>query len=151
MPTERFKPATTRSPLFGALCSEPSQHAGAVLAFEPLPQNFKLVEKSVNDNGFDNVTLSPLALSNVDGEATLRVPGGENSGAASLVAGRTNNRVVPVQCARLDAVLGDDPPRRVDLIKVDVEGFEPEVLGGSTRTLAHDQPMVLFEVNDLDR
>jgi FkbM family methyltransferase len=120
-----------------------------VLAFEPLPENFELVEKSVNDNGFDNVTVSPLALSNVDGEAILHAPGPDNSALASLAAGRTFERVVPVQCTRLDALLGDDPRRRVDLMKVDVVGFEPEVLEGAIHTLAHDQPMVLFEVNDL--
>lgn len=124
---------------------------GTVLAFEPLPMNFTLLKKSVDDNGFDNVVLSQLALSNKDGDAMLRVPGGSNAGVASLAAATETASSILVHCARLDTVLDENALGRVDVIKLDVEGFEPEVIEGAARTLEHDRPWLLFEVNGLMR
>lgn len=122
---------------------------GAVFSFEPLPDNFQLLEKSIHENDLKNITLSRLALSNRDGDGILNVPANAHSGTASLVASRPTDRKFPVRCARLDTVLERDPARRVDIMKVDVEGFESEVFEGAAHTLAVDKPMVLFEVNGL--
>jgi hypothetical protein len=47
-----------------------------------------------------------------------------------------------VRTSTLDAVIGD---RRVDMIKIDVEGAEGRVLQGAERVLARDHPMLLME------
>jgi hypothetical protein len=37
---------------------------------------------------------------------------------------------------------------RVSFIKVDVEGFEPSVIAGATRTIDRDRPSLLLEIED---
>lgn len=120
--------------------------AGSVLAFEPLPETFALLERSVSENGFDNVRMFQVALSDRDGRATLRLPPSSNSGLASLAAAHDDDGF-EVECMRLDTVLERNRAGRVDVMKIDVEGFEHQVIVGACRTLAHDKPMILFEVN----
>ena len=47
----------------------------------------------------------------------------------------------------LDAFVDEHDLQRIDLIKIDVEGFEPEVLAGARRTLERFHPSVLLEFN----
>src|SRR5262249_22744293 len=54
-----------------------------------------------------------------------------------------------VTCARLDTLLEADPVQRLDIVKVDMEGFEAEVFAGATDTFVRFRPLVLFEVNGL--
>src|SRR4030095_2796953 len=54
---------------------------------------------------------------------------------------------VPAQT--LDDILGEESIERVDLLKMDVEGFEAAVLQGARKLLnSHDAPLILFEFCD---
>ena len=48
---------------------------------------------------------------------------------------------------RLDDVVAKINPPKIDLIKIDVEGFEKSVLEGATAVLARYQPIVVLELN----
>jgi FkbM family methyltransferase len=133
------------------LAAKYSGPTGTVLAFEPRPEIFTLLAKSIEENGFANVILSDQALSDRDGSAKLYLPGGSNFGAASLLPVTEPKDSIRVECARLDTVLDAAQIGHVDLVKVDVEGHEPEVFEGASRTLERDKPIVLFEVNALRR
>lgn len=52
-----------------------------------------------------------------------------------------------VQVSTVDRVLAEQGLARLDLIKIDVEGFEAEVLMGAERTLATLKPLVYLEFN----
>jgi FkbM family methyltransferase len=45
----------------------------------------------------------------------------------------------------LDSIIFEHPPDRVDLLKIDTDGFDFRVLGGAERTLAEFKPVILFE------
>ena len=123
--------------------------AGAVHAFEPNPILHRMLDQTIPANGATNVTLHRCALGETPGELTLTVPRG-NTGGASLVTNRLPaDRVeyttsVPVK--RLPDALGSVGPIR--FVKIDVEGFEGEVLRGATDLLRESPPdAILFEVN----
>lgn len=123
-------------------------------AFEPVPANADLLERSVRENAFEaRVTLSRAVVGDRSGLHPLvhlplhRNPGG-NSGGSYLAAPGTppprDHDMLQVPMLRLDEM---DLRRPVDFVKIDVEGAEPLVFRGARRLLAHDRPLILAEVN----
>lgn len=118
-----------------ARCVGPS---GKVIAFEPDPANAALFLRGVAANGFENVTLFPLALS--DRRAVFAMQGGSNG--YLVPAAQTD---IAIQAIPGDALLGEEP--RIDLVKIDIEGHEPAALRGLAKTLARQRPLLLCEFN----
>ncbi|HLA63333.1 MAG TPA: FkbM family methyltransferase [Rhodothermales bacterium] len=114
---------------------------GAVHAFEPTPHAYRLLELNAAD--LPCVQAHRLALSDHDGETTIYV---RASGDLSSLAGGDGAEAVPVRVARLDTALAG--VERLDFLKVDVEGFEPEVLRGAQRAMEVHRPVVTFEYLD---
>lgn len=123
--------------------------AGAVFSYEPHPMNRPVLEKLVKARS--NVRFRPVAVSDLSGSADLQVPvfGSRHVTAQSSLAhgfdGQRGVRVekVTVPTVRLDDEVGD---RRVDLVKIDVEGHEMSVLRGASATLRKHLPTMLIEI-----
>lgn len=129
---------------------------GRIYAFEPLDASADLLERSIVENGFtDRVFFQRAAVGATSGDATLTFPAETlNSGGAYLLrdgtAPLTGNQTKQVPLVALDNL----PIRRpVRLIKMDVEGAEPQVLRGAQRILTEDRPTILSELHptQLDR
>ena len=117
--------------------------SGWVLAMEPNPANAKLLEASRRANGFDQVVVCQLAGGRAPGLLVLNAS--YSNGTTSALPDDANAllgaEVVP--CVRADSLVPDG--RRVDLIKVDVEGAEYNALLGCTRVIARDRPGIISE------
>jgi FkbM family methyltransferase len=103
----------------------------------------------VEHNQLENVALHPIALGATESELELRIPRG-NAGGASLVrslhTADFDRCVVPVRT--LSSIAATSGIEQVRLIKIDVEGFEPEVFQGSQDLLSRQVPdAILFELN----
>jgi len=102
-----------------------------IIAIEPEASNFQLLVK--NTAQYPRITCIEAALWNSDTTVTLADPGGGNWAFRTLEAERTGN---PTQRQTVEAItvhtlmnrLGLD---RIDLMKVDIEGAEREVFGGT--------------------
>lgn len=129
---------------FALLAARLVGDAGRVLAFEPEPNNCCWIERTLELNGSRNVRLFPLALSDEDGEAMLRLS--RQSGAHTLLPGLPGRseaeRRVPVRT--LDSLLDELGSPRIDLLKLDVEGSELRVLRGAQRVLRSNRSLVLL-------
>lgn len=124
--------------------------SGAVWAVEPLPRNVKRLEALGATNGLDQLTVLPMALSSEAGTARLRLPIRGGGAFGSFVATWETCGEVDVATARLDDLVAERrPPGRLRLVKIDAEGFEPQVLAGATKTLSTLRPLVLCEFNDV--
>jgi len=126
-----------------------SKYVDEVLAFEPEPNLCSAAKQKVEQNGLDNTRVMQIALG-CQNENRLFYPAmGSNMGTGSLVEGFNQNN-------RGDGILvavhsGDDVLRALggiscQIIKIDVEGFELEVLKGLRETLHCYRPMVLLEL-----
>ena len=118
---------------------------GRVIAFEPVPYLAETVAKTARVNRHDWVEVLQLALCATDGMSDFSVERG-NSGGSRL--GRMNGDFsrTTVRTARLDSLLSERADiDRVDFIKIDVEGFEDQVLLGARETLARFRPPLLIE------
>ena len=130
---------------FTLLAARVVGESGRVLAFEPEPENCRWISKSVARNGYRNIQLEQLALSDQNGEAELYL--GAKSGWHSLVPGSGDQRggTVRVSTRTLDDFLSEQGwERPVNMIKIDVEGADMQVLRGAARILAENPGVVLL-------
>lgn len=121
---------------------------GRVLSFEPDPNALARLRRGVEANGLAQVSVMPMAASDRDGELVLHVS--PVVGWSTAVRGTHLGDLVPVtvRAARLDTLRDEgviEGPIR--LVKIDVEGYEANVLDGMQRLLAEDRPYVVLEVN----
>jgi FkbM family methyltransferase len=117
--------------------------AGRVVAFEPEPGNFALLEENVAGNGYRNVTLAQLAVSDRTGSARLYLDA-DNAGDCRMYDSRDRRPSVEVETVRLDEHLAWLD--RIDLIKMDIQGAEPAALRGMRGLLGrHRQLKLLVE------
>lgn len=132
----------------GATVIAAAQAAGRVFAFEPQASTFSCLKKTVEANRLSNVSIFDLALGANEGEAIFFT--NLNSGSAShLVTSDTLDRrsETKVRMTTLDRFVAEHEIARIDLIKIDVEGFEIDVLEGAKRTLETLKPAVIVEFN----
>ena len=122
---------------------------GFVIAFEPNPIAYRWLTSNIELNGATNIKALPYALGDEITKQRLYIAGG-NIEASSLIMNHIINNpldkysivgefVVPV--VTMDYVIDKSveivgrPVRHVDLVKVDVEGYEMRVLRGAERAL----------------
>jgi FkbM family methyltransferase len=119
---------------------------GRAFAFEPDPRTLPALRRNVLLNGLEDVVrVLDIAAADQNGWSTFYVADRDAS-TSSLIRPPAGVRGVPVQCARLDDVLRDEPS--VDVMKVDVEGAEVQVLEGAREVLARSPHLWLVcEVN----
>lgn len=116
--------------------------AGVVYAFEADPENFALLKK--NTRHFTNVKLCPLALSDRTGTIDF-YHYDDKSGAHSTLPNVPldfKKRKLTVPSSDLDSFLAHEGVRRVDVIKMDIEGGETAALCGMARTLSRTKVLV---------
>ncbi len=121
--------------------------AGRVVAVEPNPDAVGLIEHHVRVNQAENVWILGVALGREDGSGRLSDAGDGDLGKYSLRSMDTGAEGRDIEVRSLDKLFPELPIDRLDLIKVDVEGFEPECLEGARETLERHWPSVVVEVS----
>ncbi len=120
--------------------------SGTVHAFEPQPNLASLLRQSAALNGLSNLRVHEMALGAEQGTLSLWVPDG-NAGAASLVRRGSSGRSISVPVRTVDEVMEELAAKHVRLIKMDVEGFEGDVLAGARGVLAaHPADVIVYEL-----
>lgn len=124
-----------------------SGYAARVIAFEPYDAVRQQMVEKLEENGISNVLIETVALGDRNEEKQFFAPPEENLGTGSFVEefSAANQQASLLQVRRLDDVVEDLDIERVDFIKLDVEGFEKQVLLGSQAMLQRFRPVVLFE------
>jgi FkbM family methyltransferase len=119
---------------------------GSVIAFEPQRWPYHLLCANVSLNGYSNVRCLRQAAGSVNGR--LCIPDLSphevlNFGAVAAVAGGgTEIEAITVDSLELSSCR---------LIKIDVEGMEPQVLAGAVQTIASHRPVLFVENNTIDK
>jgi FkbM family methyltransferase len=123
---------------------------GRVYAFEPIDANADLLERSIIENDFtDRVFFRRVAVGATSGTAVVTFATETlNSGGAYLLRPGTpplaGNVARKVPLVALDDL---DLRRPVRVVKLDVEGAEPQVIRGAIRLLQADRPVILSELH----
>ncbi|PWT80896.1 MAG: hypothetical protein C5B44_04675 [Acidobacteria bacterium] len=129
-----------------------AKRAETVLAIEPSRREFERLRANLELNNLTNVRARKLALSNQNGEAVLHISGYEHEGQNTFgefpYFGVELSYKETVPLKRLDDLLEDERLKKVDIIKLDIEGAEFLALDGSSNTLRTSRPLLLLELFD---
>jgi FkbM family methyltransferase len=117
---------------------------GSVLAFEPDPLNYQMLQANLRLNAAARCEALRLALSDRAGTQTLYQYRQTNRGRHSMLPINAGGRI-DVPTARLDDVLAERgwTSRRLRFMKIDIEGYELVCLRGATQTLARCEQLML--------
>ena len=121
---------------FTYLAAERVGASGRVISAEPDPVLFAKLTAAVAANGLAHVTPLNIALGREAGELPLSVPPSAWGNRTPTLAGADGWDQVRVPVRTLDEVLDEYRVAAVDVLKLDVEGYEGEVLAGAGRSLA---------------
>lgn len=120
--------------------------SGKVIAFEPDPYNFEIFSFRLKKSGIKNITLVNKALSNAPGVTKLFIdpfsPGNHSFSSDNLYSG---NDYVEVPTVKLDDYLSENNIKKVDVIKIDVQGAEGLVFEGAANILKNNDIKMLME------
>ena len=119
---------------------------GTVIGFEPDPINFANCKANVELNSFTNITLLNFGLGKAEGVLPMEVRIELNRGGNRINANAANTVNVPIR--RLDSVVNEVGLAQIDVVKIDVEGFELNVLKGGVECLRKFKPVLFIELDD---
>ena len=132
--------------LYTVLMSRSVGRTGRVLAFEPAPASFEVLERTVALNGCRNVELHRSAISGARGSDDLHIAEVPWSNANSLTAFPEAAGTAPVRTETIDEALGSGSGS-VSCLKLDIEGSELIALSSARDTLERARPAISLEVH----
>ncbi len=120
---------------------------GIVWAVEPQPYLVRLLGENIKRNPYPNTTLHHIGLGEEPGEFIAPyydISKTTNFGGVALIENNENNQRfgIKVNVQPLDNI---QYPRRVNFIKMDVEGMEEQILKGGAQLLKNHRPAVYCE------
>ena len=128
---------------YSALAMRILQERGTIVAMEPDPESFSYLQKTVAANGTAKVICVRKAAAAESGEATLFVSR-ENRGDNRLYANEFGTDSLQVPAVAVDDLLAELGIAQVNLVKMDVQGFEGHVLRGMTRTITQSASLIVL-------
>jgi FkbM family methyltransferase len=127
-----------------------AKKAKKVYAIEPDKKCFEILKKNVKENNLNNVVLINKAASDKK-EKKYLIRDEKNQGNSKIKPtsnpsldkeGNTNNWDL-IMAETLDNILINE--QYISLIKVDTQGWEPEVIKGAKKTIKRDEPILFLE------
>ncbi|MFB0524156.1 MAG: FkbM family methyltransferase [Phycisphaerae bacterium] len=115
---------------------------GKVFAFEPDPDNFALLKKNVQINGYQNVILVQKAVSNKTAKIRLYLSE-ENKGDHRIYDSHEHRKSIEIEAIRLDDYF-KNYNGRVNFIKMDIQGAEGGAIEGMTNLLKKNKSVKIM-------
>ncbi len=126
-----------------------SRYSALVHAFEPYDPVRDRLTKQISHNRIVNIQVHPLGLSNKNTRLPFFAPTGNNAGIGSFDASsieKGNKQIGELELIRGDDFFSAANPERIDIVKIDVEGFEKPALEGLQETLRKYRPLIVCEI-----
>lgn len=132
--------------LMSVIASKLVGETGLVYAVEANPNTVSILQTNIELNRCNNIELLPVALSDSQGIALLFENWEVNRGGASLISQSSEEKGMEVKMERLDDLFNEDTS--INLVKIDVEGFEPQVIRGGMFWFRKQLPIFIIEVSE---
>ncbi len=113
-----------------------------VHCFEPIASTRKVLEKNIAINHLSQrVSIHPVAVGAASGRARISYYDKNNIGSTALTPEASGEILI----TSIDDLAFD---KGIKLIKIDVEGFELEVIKGCMQTIRSNHPFIMIEIRD---
>jgi len=131
-----------------------SKYSKKVYAFEPEEENFNYLKTVLNQN---NIYIYKLAVSNNTGSTNLCTPKfkkKKNTAMSTLIENLQKKRknelndykIQKIKTITLDKFIKKKKIKKLELIKIDVEGSEYKIIQGSKKIINHFKPAMIIEI-----
>lgn len=119
--------------------------SGKIYSFEPSNRLNKKLASTIQINNLKNVEIINLALGEAEGSTTLHY-NPKQSGLSSIVSDFEKNSLSEeIKITTLNK-FSENITGRVSFIKIDTEGYEPQVLKGAMELIIRDKPTIYIEL-----
>ena len=124
------------------------KNKGIVYAFEPDAHNYSVLQNNLLLNPGLQIEPFKLGLGNIKEDVKLEVINESNRGENQITTNPSTPKFSIVAIITLDDFIAEQQIEKVDLIKIDTEGFEMNILKGATETITKNKPVLFIELND---
>ena len=133
---------------FTCLLAKIVGEGGKVFAFEPDPRNLKLLRRNIQENNYKNVIIADKAVSDVNGSCTL-YSSQKKFGANRIFESKKNQTqdFIPIKSETIcldDYFEKQNLLKKIDFIKIDVEGSEFRAFNGMKKILELNNNLKIF-------
>ena len=133
---------------FTCLLAKIVGEGGKVFAFEPDPRNLKLLRRNIQENDYKNVIIADKAVSDVNGSCTL-YSSQKKFGANRIFESKKNQTrdFIPIKSETIcldDYFEKQNLLKKIDFIKIDVEGSEFRAFNGMKKILELNNNLKIF-------
>ena len=116
---------------------------GRVYAIEPVPENYRRLVKNIELNGYKNIEPYPLAIGDTTKRIKMYLSPHSNLHSMAPPKGKEIKGTVNVDMTTLDAFI-KKRKIRPSFIRMDVEGYEYQIIKGMRHILRKRDPLLLF-------
>jgi FkbM family methyltransferase len=123
-------------------CAQLAGSGGKVIAFEPMSAAFRKLQRNVSLNRFANIILEKSALA--DREKPNVEVSFQSSWKVDHIADEAGGSE-QINVTTIDSYLERNGIAAIDLIKLDVDGYEYKIIAGGLRTIRNSMPVLIME------
>jgi len=121
---------------------------GIVIAIEPSPLNFEYLKYNLSLNNASNVRPFNVAIGDLDTQVNFLISDLSNwCKIIDITPSNSNGNVITVPLVKLDTFVSQNSLPSIDLIRMDIEGYEYNAYNGMVNTIERFKPDLLIEVH----
>jgi len=126
------------------------ENEGRVVAIEPSPENFRYLMNNLQLSKTSNVEAFNIAVGNVEGTTNFLIYKGASNSGMVIQEGQKPawpGTIIQVPIRTIDSLLTDMGLKKIDFVRMDVEGYEDRVIDGMKNTLQSSKPIIQIEMH----
>lgn len=133
---------------YSLFCSSKAS-SGHVYSFEPIEINIKQIKENIRLSNKKNITVVEKGLWNKNETLTFSIEKSSENNLGTFTASSLKNSDMEIKCkvVTLDSFVDENNIKRLDYIKMDIEGAELFALKGALSTVKKFRPTILMEIN----
>lgn len=129
--------------LMTMLASKRVGEEGIVYSFEPEKETFQVLQDNIGINKTKNIKIFNYGLSDKNEKKRIYLDNKKGRGGNSLIKGEGVKSGSLIELKKLDSMIGKDVSRPITMMKIDVEGWEINVLKGAELLLQSKNPPII--------